>query len=469
MTTRWIVGVVRRPQALAGRAGPHARPGATLPGARDARSRLLPRTTVGLALCLASCAAPPPVSPGAQAPDEATIGGAVAPVSTVVLTGLDVLARGEFAPLRGRRVALVTNHSALDRAGRHVVDLLHEADAVTLVSILSPEHGLRGTEDAKVASGTDERTGLPVHSLYGETRRPTEAMLAGVDAVVFDVQDVGVRFYTYVATLGMVMEEAARRGLGVVVLDRPHPTGGLRVDGPVQDPDLVGRFTSYWPLPVVHGLTIGELAWLMNERLAADLVVVPCEGWRRGAFLDETGLPWVNPSPNLRSVDEALLYPMVALTEANHDVSVGRGTDRPFEYVGAPWIDGPRLAADLNARGLPGLWFTAVTFVPSSTDVSGRRNVAYPFADQRCQGVRVSVSDRRAVRPVEAGVHLLDALLRLHPERYRVEQLRGLIGAGWVLEALTRGDDPASIAARWRASPELDAFRRARERVLLYR
>lgn len=415
--------------------------------------------------CVAACAAPPRDDPALPAGVAIT----AAPVSTVVLTGLDVLVRDGFAPLRGRRVGLVTNHSAIDRAGRHVVDLLAAAEGVTVVSLLSPEHGLRGVEDAPVDSGVDARTGLPVHSLYGATRRPTEAMLAGLDTLVFDVQDVGVRFYTYVATLGMVMEEAARRGLRVVVLDRPHPTGGLHVDGPVQDPDLVGRFTSFWPMPVVHGLTIGELAWLMNNTIAADLVVVACEGWRRGRFLDETGLPWVNPSPNLRSVDEALLYPMVALTEANHDVSVGRGTDRPFEYVGAPWIDAERLAADLNARGLPGLWFTPVTFVPSSTDVSGRRNVAYPFADQPCRGVRVSVSDRRQVRPVEAGVHLLDALLRLHPERYRVDRLRGLIGATWVLEALTRGEDPRAIVERWRSSPDLDAFRRARERVLLYR
>lgn len=410
-------------------------------------------------LLLAACAAPPAPAP-APAP--------AAPERAAVLTGLDVLVRDGCSALRGRRVAVVTNHSAIDRRGRHLIDLLVAA-GVDIVAVLSPEHGLRGVEDGPVASGVDARTGLPVHSLYGETRRPTDAMLAGVDLLLFDVQDVGARFYTYVATLGMVMEEAARRGLRVVVLDRPHPTGGLHVDGPVQDPDLVGRFTSYWPMPVVHGLTIGELAWLMNEKLAADLVVVPCEGWTRGRFLDETGLPWVNPSPNLRSVDEALLYPMVALTEANHDVSVGRGTDRPFEYVGAPWIDGERLAADLNARGLPGLWFTPVTFVPSSTDVSGRRNVAYPFADQLCRGVRITVSDRRAVRPVEAGLHLLDALLRLHPERYRTDRLRGLVGAGWVLEALARGDVPAAIVARWRASPDFRDFLRARERVLLYR
>jgi uncharacterized protein YbbC (DUF1343 family) len=412
-------------------------------------------------LLLAACASPD-AGPDAPAPAPELR-------PAVVLPGLDVLLRDGCAPLRGRRVGLVTNHSGLDRRGRHVVDLLAAAPDVTLVALLTPEHGLRGTEDERVASGVDARTGLPVHSLYGETRRPTDAMLAGLDTLVFDVQDIGARFYTYVATLGMLLEEAARRGLRVVVLDRPNPLGGDAFDGPMQDDDLVGKFTSFWPMPVTHGMTVGELARLMNERLRADLVVVPCEGWRRGQRFDETGLPWVNPSPNMRSVDEALLYPLVALTEANHDLSVGRGTDRPFEYVGAPWVDGERLAADLNARDLPGVWFSPVTFVPSKVDVSGRKNVAYPFAEQVCRGVRVVVTERAALRPVEAGVHLLDALLRLFPERYTVEKLRGLIGAGWVLDALRAGEAPAAIAARWRAAPAFQAFGRERARALLYR
>lgn len=444
-------------------------PGAAL-AAAPARARAW---RVGLAalLLVVGCAAAPAAAPAAPpaAPESAPepVERAAA-VSTAALTGLDVLARDGFAPLRGRRVGLVGNQTSIDRLGRHAIDLLAAAPDVALVALLSPEHGLRGDQDAKVPSGVDARTGLPVHSLYGEARRPTDAMLGGLDTLVFDVQDVGVRFYTYISTLGLVLEEAARRGLRVVVLDRPNPIGGLAFDGPVQDPDLVGRFTSFWPMPVTHGMTVGEVARLMNADLGADLQVIACEGWRRGTLLDETGLPWVNPSPNLRSVDEALLYPLVALTEANHDLSVGRGTDRPFEYVGAPWVDGERLAAAMNARALPGLWWSATTFVPSRRDVTGRENVAYPFAEQVCQGVRVVVTDRRALRPVEAGVHLLDALLRLHPERYRVDRLRGLIGAGWVLEALGRGDDPAAIVARWRADPALAAFARARARALLY-
>ncbi|MCO5166373.1 MAG: DUF1343 domain-containing protein [Planctomycetes bacterium] len=423
------------------------------------------RAPLALLLLALGCAAPPPApAPPTSGPDA----GPVAPVSTVVLTGLDVLVRDGCAPLRGRRVGLVVNHTAIDRQGRHAIDLLVAAPGVTLAALLSPEHGLRGDQDAPVASGVDARTGLPVHSLYGQTRRPTDAMLEGLDTLVFDIQDVGARFYTYISTLGLLLEEAARRGLRVVVLDRPNPTGGHGFDGPLQDPDLVGRFTSFWPMPVTHGMTVGEVARLMNDDLAADLQVIACEGWRRGLLQDETGLPWVNPSPNLRSVDEALLYPMVALTEANHDLSVGRGTDRPFEYVGAPWVDGEGLAAALEARALPGLWFSATTFVPSRRDVTGRENVAYPFAEQVCRGVRVVVTDRRALRPVEAGLHLLDALLRLHPDRYRVDRLRGLIGARWVLEALERGDDPAAIVARWRADPALAAFARARARALLY-
>jgi uncharacterized protein YbbC (DUF1343 family) len=419
------------------------------------------RALLAVVPLLVACAADPPAS--ARGPTAA-----VAPLSTVVLTGLDVLEREGFALLRGRRVGLVTNHSGLDRRGRHVVDLLAAAPGVTLVALFTPEHGLRGTEDAPVASGRDPATGLPVHSLYGETRRPTDAMLAGLDTLVFDVQDVGVRFYTYGATLGLVLEEAARRGLRVVVLDRPNPLGGGAFDGPLPDEDLVGRFTSFWAVPVTHGLTLGELARLMNARLKADLTVVPCEGWRRGTLFDETGLPWVNPSPNLRSLDEELLYPMIGLTEAG-PVSVGRGTDRPFEYVGAPWVDGPRLAAALNGRDLPGLWFDATTFVPSATDVTGRANVRYPFTGERCQGVRVVVTDRRAVRPVEAGLHLVDALLHLHPGRYRVDGLRGLVGSQAVLDALRRGEAPAAIVARWRADPRLRAFAAARDAALLYR
>jgi uncharacterized protein YbbC (DUF1343 family) len=389
-------------------------------------------------------------------------------VAGPVLTGLDVLVREGFARLAGRKVGLVTNHSGIDRRGRHGIDLMVESPKVDLVALFSPEHGIRGLADARVASGVDAKSGLVVHSLYGKTKKPTGDMLAGLDTLVFDIQDIGARFYTYNATLGGCLEVAKEHGLRLVVLDRPNPLGGDRFEGPVQDDDLVGAFTAYYPMPITHGMTLGELAGLYNEDAGADLVVVPLENWRRAMRFDETGLPWVNPSPNMRSVNEELLYPMVALTESNKDLSVGRGTDRPFEYLGAPWVDGAALTAELRRRALPGLWFMETTFVPAAVDVSGRKNAAYPFVGQVCRGVRVVVTDRNALRPVEAGLHMLAALKAVHPGRTDLSRLRGLVGAAWVLDALEAGEDPSAVARRCRASAAFKAFAAKRARALRY-
>jgi uncharacterized protein YbbC (DUF1343 family) len=268
-----------------------------------------------------------------------------APPSAPVLTGIDVLARDGFAPLKGKRVGLLTNHTGVARDGRSTIDVLHAAPGVKLVALFSPEHGIRGVLDAAVPSSKDERTGLPIHSLYSDTRRPTGPMLEGLDAIVVDLQDVGVRFYTYFASMSGVMEEAAKRKIGVVVLDRPNPIGGWQIEGPLPD-GTPGDFVAYHPMPVRHGLTMGELARLLNaERsIGADLTVVPMEHWRRDLWFDETGLGWINPSPNMRNLTQATLYPGIGAIEYSN-VSVGRGTDQPFEQIGAPWIDGPGLAA----------------------------------------------------------------------------------------------------------------------------
>lgn len=393
---------------------------------------------------------------------------------TRVETGLDRLVADGFASLAGQRVGLITNHSGIDRRGRHILDLLVAAEGVEVVAVFAPEHGIRGTADEKVADGVDEETGLPVVSLYGDTRAPTAAMLAEVDVLVFDIQDIGARFYTYISTMGLAMAAAAEHDVQFVVLDRPNPLGGTHVDGPVQDEDLVGKFTAFFPMPTLHGMTVGELALLFNtddtlgSPIGCDLTVVEVAGWERGVYFDQTGLPWVNPSPNMRSVDEEVLYTMVALLEGNKDVSVGRGTDRPFEYVGAPWVDGPALAAELRSRELPGVWPTATTFVPSATDITGRPNVKYPHSGEVCHGLRLVITDRDAFRPVESGVHLLDAMKRLHPERFSLERLRALVGAGWAVEAIEAGEAPAAIAQRWREEERFEKFLRARERVLLY-
>ncbi|MGF1571961.1 MAG: exo-beta-N-acetylmuramidase NamZ domain-containing protein [Sumerlaeia bacterium] len=398
------------------------------------------------------------------------------PGTPMVRTGLDVLQEQGFASLQGKRVGLITNHSGINVQGRQNIDLMVEA-GVNLVALYSPEHGIRGETDTLVDSSVDEKTGLTIHSLYGKTRRPKPEILEGVDVLVFDIQDIGARFYTYIGTMGYCMEESAKLGIEFVVLDRPNPIRGDWFDGPIQDVDLVGSFTAYRALPTVHGMTIGEMAVYFNEYaggsefdngIGCKLTVVKVKGWNRSLFFDETGLPWVNPSPNMRSLNEELIYTMVAQTEANKIISMGRGTDRPFEYLGAPWVDGALLTAAFRERNLPGLWFMQTTFVPSAVDISGRKNYPYQFIDEICHGIRIVVTDRNTVSPVEAGVHMIDILLRLYPEKYDTKQLRGLVGAQWVLDAVNQGTAPAAIAAEWRTREEFKQFQKARKSVLMY-
>ena len=383
-----------------------------------------------------------------------------APASPVgdVLTGVDVLRAEGFAPLAGRRVGLLTNHSGLARDGRTTIDLINDAKGVTLVALFSPEHGIRGQVDEPVLSGRDAKTGLPVYSLYGATRRPTPEMLKGIDTLVVDLQDAGVRFYTYKTTLAYAMEAAARQGVKVMVLDRPDPIGGFRIEGPVVDADQVSDFVNYFPMPVRHGLTLGEMARLFNgeNHIGADLTVVPMRGWRRDLWYDQTGLAWVDPSPNLRTVNEAALYPGLGAIEWTN-LSVGRGTDTPFEQVGAPWIDGAALAAALNARHLAGVSFYPVSFTPASST----------YAGERCHGVFVLVTDRDALRPVRVGLEIAAALERLDPTRYELDKALALLGSRATIGRIRAGDDPAAIAAGWAAD---EARWRSRiGKYLLYR
>lgn len=394
-----------------------------------------------------------------------------------VMTGIDVLEANNFAPFRGKKVGLITNHSGINARGKHIIDLFIEG-GVDLVQLYSPEHGIRGEVDTKVDNSIDEKTGLTIHSLYGQTRRPTDEMLEGVDVLVYDIQDIGARFYTYISTMGICMEEAAKRDIEFFVLDRPNPIRGNWFDGPIQDDDLIGKFTAFRKMPTAHGMTVGEMALYFNQYaggseftngIGANLTVVKMKGWDRDMFFDETGLPWVNPSPNMRSINEEIIYTMVAQTEANKIISVGRGTDRPFEYLGAPWVDGPKLAEVFNNRNLPGLWFMNTTFVPSGTDISGRKNYPYQFIDEICNGVRIVVTDREAVMPVEAGVHMIDILLKSYPETYDTEKLRGLVGSARVLEQINEMKlSPAQIAERWRTDKEFFEYTEARKSVLLY-
>jgi uncharacterized protein YbbC (DUF1343 family) len=373
-----------------------------------------------------------------------------------VATGIDVLVRERFARLKGRRVGLVTNHSGRDRDGRSTIDLLQRAPGVTLVALFSPEHGLRGAVEARVADTRDDKTGLPVYSLFGPRRRPTAETLRGMDTLVYDIQDAGCRFYTYITTLGYVLEAAAANHVKVVVLDRPNPIGGRAVEGPVLDP---GResFVGYHRLAVRHGLTVGELAQLFNKerKIGADLEVVRMEGWKRGDLFDRTGLHWINPSPNLRGLTATLLYPGVGLLETTN-VSVGRGTDRPFEWFGAPWMDGRRLAAALAAEGVPGVRFMPLSLTPSASVYRGKT----------CGGVQILVDDWARFEPLRTGLAIACTLRRLYPDDWQVERYNELLGSRATLDGLKRGVSWQDLVRGWQ--PELGRFKEVRRAYLLY-
>jgi len=379
-----------------------------------------------------------------------------APLSVKVLTGIDVLERDNFKQLAGLRIGLVTNQTGRDREGRPTIDILNKAAGVKLVALFSPEHGIRGVADEKVSDSKDETTGLPIYSLYGETRKPKPEQLKDIDALVYDIQDIGVRFWTYSSTLGNLLEEAAKAKLPVYVLDRPNPIGGLEVDGPIADADKLS-FTSYHTIPTRHGLTIGELGQLFNKQrnIGADLRVIKMEGWRRSMWFDETSLAWINPSPNMRSLTEATLYPGIGLLETTN-VSVGRGTDTPFEVVGAPWIQGDKLADYLNQRSIPGVRFVSLRFKPNAS----------VFKNEDCGGFNIVITDRSAFRPLLTGIEIASALRQLYPMDWKIDSyLRLLVNAN-TLERLKRGDSPRDIVASWNA--QLEEFRRLRAEFFLY-
>jgi uncharacterized protein YbbC (DUF1343 family) len=372
-----------------------------------------------------------------------------------VQTGLEVLVAKKFSPLVGLRLGLITNHSGVDSGGRRSVDLIRRAPGVTLVKIFSPEHGLSGKWEGKVRHSRDSLTGLPVYSLYGDILKPSKKMLDGLDALVFDIQDAGARFYTYLTTLGYAMEAAAKRGIAFYVLDRPNPLTGSRVQGPMMDNDMKS-FTGYFPLPIRHGMTVGELAEMFNveNKIGVKLHVIKMAGYQRTSWYDETGLPWVNPSPNLRSLTQAILYPGVAMVEGAN-VSVGRGTDTPFELLGAPWVSADELTQYLNKRQIPGVTFRPTHFVPH-----GDR-----FKDRPCHGIQMLLNDRQCFDSPSLGIEIASALYRLYPKDFEINKTLGLMGSRWLVEAL-KESEPHVIALKWEES--LEAFRKLRSKYLLY-
>jgi uncharacterized protein YbbC (DUF1343 family) len=374
-----------------------------------------------------------------------------------VQTGLDVLEAQKFAPVRGKHVGLITNHTGLDSQGRSTADVLSRAAGVQLVALFSPEHGLAGRNDEKVSFSRDPSTGLPVYSLYGDTLRPTDEMLKGIDALVFDVQDAGVRFYTYATTMAYCMEEAAKRNIAFFVLDRPNPLGGEIVEGPMLDPNKT-NFVGYFPLPVRYGLTIGELAQFFNaeNHIGADLHVIAMKNWHRNYFFESTGIKWIPPSPNLRTTKGSILYPGIEILQ-NAGVSVGRGTPTPFEEFGAPWLDGDEVATALNERHLSGVRFVAQPFIP----------VGGPYSGQRCGGVGLRITDRAAVRSMRVGLEIAVALQKLYPTQFDPAKLLLLLGNAESVQQLQARVAPEKIVAGW--VPSLAAFDQVRRKYILYK
>ena len=382
-----------------------------------------------------------------------------------VKNGIDVLEEHGFDVLKAasgkKHIGVVTNQTGFDADGRRTIDVLAQAPGVSLDAIFSPEHGVTGTLDTTdVGNSKDAATGIPVYSVYGGSdaaRRPSIDVLKTLDAVVFDIQDAGVRYYTYETTLGYFLEAAAKAGIELIVLDRPDPVTGSFFQGPVSDAGKE-NFTDYWTVPVRPGMTMGELAKMFNteRNINAKLTVVPMEGWQRGDWFDATGLTWVNPSTNLRSAYEASLYPGVAIIEGTN-VSVGRGTDTPFELVGAPWIKGKELSAFLNARGIAGVRFVPVTFTPTSSNYSG----------QKCEGVNLIVTDRNGFDGPELGMELASALHKLYAANYKIERITDLLMNQNVYDALVAGQDPRRIAQDWQEG--LQKFGKVREKYLIYK
>ena len=382
-----------------------------------------------------------------------------------VKTGIDVLEEHGFDVLQAasgkKRIGVVTNQTGIDSHGLRTIDVLAKAPGVSLDAIFSPEHGVTGTLDTTgIGNSVDAATGVPVYSVYGGTdaaRRPPADVMKNLDAVVFDIQDAGARYYTYETTLGYFLESAAQAGIELIVLDRPDPVTGSFVQGPVSD---AGResFTNYWTVPVRPGMTMGELAKMFNaeRNINAKLTVVPMEGWQRGDWFDSTGLVWVSPSPNLRSVTEAALYPGVAIIEGTN-VSVGRGTDTPFELLGAPWMKSKELAAYLNARGIAGVRFVPVTFTPTASN----------YAGQMCSGVNIIVTDRNGFDAPELGMELAAALRKLYTADFKIERMAELLVNQSAYDALVAGQDPRRIAQDWQDG--LQKFAKMREKYLIYK
>jgi uncharacterized protein YbbC (DUF1343 family) len=421
-------------------------------------------TALALTLTFTACGTAQHADTGNAGDTPATVAGDVA---RAVIPGLEVLLRDSVHLVRGKRVGFVTNQSAITSAGESGIDLLHASPDVNLVALYGPEHGLRGGIEGgvKIESGIDERTGVKVHSLYGQVQRPTPEMLRGVDVLLFDMQDIGARPYTFVWTMAMALEAAAAQNIPFVVLDRPNPITD-RMEGPLMEMAMrnVGQaITGYYPVPLRHGMTVGEIARYINAEydIGADLTVVPVAGWRADQWFDETGLPWVDPSPNIRSLDATLAYAGVVLLEAT-TTSQGRGTPAPFSFIGAPWLNAPELLRRLGNYDMRGVAFDTISVVPEGEGW-------VPFRGERVRGVRLTITDRDAFQPVWMALVMMTEMKRMHPNDFRVtnEGFTQMLGSRWARQAFDRGEDPHVIWRRWQ--DELAQWQAVRARYALYR
>jgi uncharacterized protein YbbC (DUF1343 family) len=375
-----------------------------------------------------------------------------------VRLGIDVLVDDGFKLLAGKRVGLITNHTGVDSEHVTTIDRLHKAKNVKLVALFSPEHGIRGALDhAKIGDTIDEQTGLPVYSLYGESRQPSEKQLTGIDVLVFDIQDIGARFYTYPSTMCLAMEVAAKAGKEFIVLDRPNPIDGVTIEGPLLDE---GResFVGMQRVPIRHGMTVGEIAqmYAKERELDVKLTVVKMDGWRRGMYLFDTRLFWLNPSPNMRSLEAALLYPGIGMLEFTN-LSVGRGTDAPFEMLGAPWIDEHKLAAMVSDANPPGVRVVPLRFTPTGSK----------FAKQECHGIHFIITDWESFRSIDLGLSIAHALVKLHRDKWEHEKWMKLLGNEDIYRRTIAGENVDAILRSM--DDDLSAFRERKKRFELYK
>ncbi|WP_411740262.1 exo-beta-N-acetylmuramidase NamZ domain-containing protein [Peribacillus sp. S4] len=376
--------------------------------------------------------------------------------------GIEVLLKEEKNVLSGKKVGLITNPTGIDSKLTSIVDLLHDDPDIHLTALFGPEHGVRGDAQAgaSVEYYIDEKTGLPVYSLYGKTKKPTPEMLKDVEVLVFDIQDVGTRYYTYIYTMAYAMEAAKENDIPFIVLDRPNPQGGESVDGPVLEPEF-SSFVGLYPIPLKHGMTVGELATLFNKefKIGADLKVIKMKGWKRDMDYDDTGLPFVLPSPNMPTVSTTLVYPATGLIEGTN-VSEGRGTTKPFELIGAPYINGDELAGKLNALRLPGVKFRAASFTPTFSKHAGKLS----------HGVEIYITDREQFKAVPTGLHIIKTIQDLYPgdfEFLAANNFNLLIGNGWIMSRIKEGSTVNEILKEYQVKQ--DAFKKVRKNYLLYK